>query len=282
MSFGITTRPSSADHGVVSPRSATSSTSTPSPRATEAARCCATSRWASAGDRIGVVGADGDGRSTLLRLIAGAEQPDAGLVTRAGDLDLALLGQGDELAEQRTIREELVEGGPTTSGPATIVRTVLAGLLGGVELASLPRRARRGRRVAVGRRAPRHRTGASAARRSRAAPPRRADQPPRCRGSELAGRSSGRAAGLDASGSPTTAGLDAVCTATWEVADGAIHRYEGGYAAYVLARAERDRQEGAQDDRRRQLRAQGAGLAAARAAGAHREAEVPASRPPTP
>src|SRR5205085_9289313 len=47
--------------------------------------------------------------------------------------------------------------------------------------------------------------------------------------------------------------LDAVCTHTWEVADGAIHRYEGGYAAYVLARAERDRQAVARDTRRRQL-----------------------------
>ena len=43
------------------------------------------------------------------------------------------------------------------------------------------------------------------------------------------------------------------CTATWEVADGAVHQYEGGYAAYVLARAERDRQAGAREDRRRQL-----------------------------
>ena len=47
--------------------------------------------------------------------------------------------------------------------------------------------------------------------------------------------------------------LDAVCTHTWEVADGAIHQYEGGYAAYVLARAERDRQAAAREDRRRQL-----------------------------
>src|SRR6185437_6390859 len=47
--------------------------------------------------------------------------------------------------------------------------------------------------------------------------------------------------------------LDAVCTATWEVADGAIHQYEGGYAAYVLARAERDRQEVARAGRREQL-----------------------------
>src|SRR5205085_4889097 len=47
--------------------------------------------------------------------------------------------------------------------------------------------------------------------------------------------------------------LDAVCTHTWEVADGAIHRYEGGYAAYVLARAERERLEASRDARRRQL-----------------------------
>ena len=47
--------------------------------------------------------------------------------------------------------------------------------------------------------------------------------------------------------------LDAVCSATWEVADETVHRYEGGYAAYVLARAERDRQEAARGDRRRQL-----------------------------
>ena len=33
--------------------------------------------------------------------------------------------------------------------------------------------------------------------------------------------------------------LDAVCTQTWEVSDGAVHQYDGGYAAYVLARATR-------------------------------------------
>src|SRR5205085_12120838 len=47
--------------------------------------------------------------------------------------------------------------------------------------------------------------------------------------------------------------LDAVCTLTWEVADGEVHQYEGGYAAYVLARAERDRQASAREDRRQQL-----------------------------
>jgi ATP-binding cassette subfamily F protein uup len=47
--------------------------------------------------------------------------------------------------------------------------------------------------------------------------------------------------------------LDAVCTTTWEVADGAVHQYEGGYAAYVLARAERDRQASAREERRQML-----------------------------
>jgi ATP-binding cassette subfamily F protein uup len=47
--------------------------------------------------------------------------------------------------------------------------------------------------------------------------------------------------------------LDAVCTTTWEVVDGTVHQYDGGYAAFVLARAERDRQAVVSDDRRRQL-----------------------------
>ena len=47
--------------------------------------------------------------------------------------------------------------------------------------------------------------------------------------------------------------LDAVCTTTWEVADGTVHQYDGGYAAFVLARAERERQAVAREDRRRQL-----------------------------
>src|SRR5215218_11454840 len=64
----------------------------------------------SAGDRIGVVGRNGDGKSTLLRLIGGVEEPDAGAVTRSGGLHVAMLGQGDDLDPARTIREELVGG----------------------------------------------------------------------------------------------------------------------------------------------------------------------------
>ena len=47
--------------------------------------------------------------------------------------------------------------------------------------------------------------------------------------------------------------LDAVCTRTWEVVDGAVRSFDGGYAAYVLARAERDRQAGAVEARRQNL-----------------------------
>jgi ATP-binding cassette subfamily F protein uup len=47
--------------------------------------------------------------------------------------------------------------------------------------------------------------------------------------------------------------LDAVCNRTWELADGQVHAYEGGYSAYVLARAERARVAEATDRRRRNL-----------------------------
>src|SRR3954447_9450169 len=87
-----------------------------------------------AGDRIGIVGRNGDGKSTLLRLIAGLEEPDAGAVTRVGGLGLALLGQGDELDARRTIRDELVGGRADHEWAADATfRAVLDGLLGGVE-----------------------------------------------------------------------------------------------------------------------------------------------------
>ena len=85
----------------------------------------------SAGERIGVVGRNGDGKSTLLRLIAGLEQPDSGIVTRTGGLDMALIGQGDDLDGSRTIREELVGGRADHEWAAdSVFRGVLDGLLG--------------------------------------------------------------------------------------------------------------------------------------------------------
>src|SRR6476661_9949051 len=91
------------------------------------------------GDRIGVVGRNGDGKSTLLGLIAGREEPDGGAITRVGGLELALLNQGDELDGFRTVRDALVgtrADHEWAGDPA--FRGVLDGLLGGVALSRLP------------------------------------------------------------------------------------------------------------------------------------------------
>jgi ATP-binding cassette subfamily F protein uup len=207
-----------------------------------------------AGDRIGVVGHNGDGKSTLLRLIAGVEEPDAGAITRVGGLDLALLGQGDELDERRTIREELVGGRADHewAGDAAF-RAVLDGLLGGVEL----------RRFAGGLDTPI--AGLSGGERRRVALARLLldspellllDEPTNhldVEGVDWLARHLAARRGSLLVVTHDRWFLDAVCTATWEVADGAVHQYEGGYAAYVLARAERERQSAAREDRRQQL-----------------------------
>ena len=60
------------------------------------------------GDRIGVVGRNGDGKSTLLRLLAGRQQPDSGRVTRRGGVTLGMLDQGDVLPEDETVAHAIV------------------------------------------------------------------------------------------------------------------------------------------------------------------------------
>src|SRR3954447_6714920 len=101
------------------------------------------------GDRVGIVGRNGEGKSTLLRLIAGAEAPDAGTVTRTGGVETALLGQGDELVAGRTIRQELVRG---RADHESVADSALRGLPGG-----LPGEGRRQRVQCRARRAPRGR-----------------------------------------------------------------------------------------------------------------------------
>ena len=208
----------------------------------------------SAGDRIGVVGRNGDGKSTLLRLVAGLEDADAGAVTRANGLHVALLGQGDDLDEARTVRDELVGGRADHEWAADArFRTVLEGLLGGVAIRRFPN----GLDTPI--------AGLSGGERRRIALARALldspellllDEPTNHLDVEgvdwLARHLAGRRGSLLVVTHDRWF-LDAVCTYTWEVADGEVHQYEGGYAAYVLARAERDRQAASREERREQL-----------------------------
>jgi ABC transport system ATP-binding/permease protein len=207
-----------------------------------------------AGDRIGVVGRNGGGKSTLLRLVAGLEEPDAGMVTRTRATTLALLGQADELAFDRTVRDALVGGRADHewAGDAAF-RTVLDGLLGGVALSRFPD----GLDTRMGSLSGGERRRVALARTLLDGPELLLlDEPTNhldVEGVDWLARHLAARRGALLVVTHDRWFLDAVCTATWEVADGAVHQYEGGYAAYVLARAERDRIAAVRDERRRQL-----------------------------
>ena len=208
----------------------------------------------SEGDRIGIVGRNGHGKSTLLRLIAGLEEPDEGAVTRTAGVDLALIGQGDDLDGHRTIRDELVGGRADHEWQADATfRGVLDGLLGGVAIQRFPR----GLDTPI---AP-----LSGGERRRIALARLLlddpgllllDEPTNhldVEGIDWLARHLAARRGTLVVITHDRWFLDAVCTATWEVGDGGVRQYEGGYAAYVLARAERDRLEAVRDEKRRML-----------------------------
>ena len=82
------------------------------------------------GDRIGIVGRNGDGKSTLLSLLSGALEPDEGRVVRNGSVRVGLLGQTDELHDGDTVKHSLVGDAPEYewAGDARI-RDILDGLV---------------------------------------------------------------------------------------------------------------------------------------------------------
>jgi ABC transport system ATP-binding/permease protein len=205
-------------------------------------------------DRIGVVGGNGQGKSTLLELIAGEESPDSGQVTRIGGLRLGTLDQSDRLPAGATIREVLVgERAEHEWAGSREFRGVLDGLLGGVAL----ERFSSGIDTAI--------QGLSGGERRRVALARvlldhpdllLLDEPTNHLDVEAITWLARHLAARDGAMLIVTHDrwfLDAVCTHTWEVTDASVHQYEGGYAAYVLARAERDRGESSREERRQQL-----------------------------
>ena len=205
-------------------------------------------------DRIGVVGGNGQGKSTLLELISGQETPDSGQVTRIGGLRLGVLDQSDRLPPGATIRAVLVGDRAEHEWAGNReFRGVLDGLLGGVTL----ERFGAGIDTEVG--------GLSGGERRRVALARvlldhpdllLLDEPTNHLDVEAITWLAGHLAARDGAMLIVTHDrwfLDAVCTHTWEVSSASVHQYEGGYAAYVLARAERDRVEATREERRQQL-----------------------------
>ncbi len=209
------------------------------------------------GDRIGVVGRNGGGKSTLLRLLAKAEEPDKGRVTHTSSVHVNVVGQHDELASAATIRQQLLAGMAEHewAGQAH-VRDVLTGLLGGINAPAF----RDGLDTVVGPLSGGERRRISLAR-ALLEPDATdrilmLDEPTNHLDVEaiawLAAHLKARRSALLVVTHDRWF-LDEVCELTWEVATGQVHAYEGGYSAYVLARAERSRVAAADWDRKQNL-----------------------------
>ena len=206
------------------------------------------------GDRVGIVGRNGEGKSTLLRLLAGVERADAARAGHRAGVAAALLGQGDDLAAERTVRDELVGGRADHEWASDAAfRGVLDGLLGGVEI----RRLSEGLDTPVAPLSGGERRRIALARALLGRPDvLLLDEPTNHLDVEAIDWLARHLAARRGTVVVITHDrwfLDAVCTATWEVVDGGVNQYEGGYAAWVLARAERDRIASVRDERRRML-----------------------------
>ena len=200
-----------------------------------------------AGERIGVVGRNGDGKTTLLSLMTGLEEPDAGRVSRQRGLLIGHLRQHDELDDTHTVREAVLAGRSDHEWAAdSRTREVVEVLLAGVTLD----------RAVVGLSGGERRRCSLAALLLGEHELIVLDEPTNHLDVEavawLADHLSRRSSALVVVTHDRWF-LDAVCQWTWEVHDGDVDVYEGGYAAFVLAQAERQRQAASTELRRRNL-----------------------------
>ncbi len=200
------------------------------------------------GDAIGVVGRNGDGKTTLLTTLAEVRPPDRGRVTHTAGLSVGYLGQTDDFGGDDTVRRLIVAGQPDhvwAGDPNT--RGVVQHLLEGVSLDAHVGTLSGGERRRV----------ALVAVLLAGHDVLMLDEPTNHLDVEAIGWLAGHLAAQGARALVVVSHdrwfLDAVCTRTWEVHNGVVDGYDGGYAAYVLARAERMRLAAAEQSRRRNL-----------------------------
>lgn len=200
-----------------------------------------------AGERVGIVGRNGDGKTTLLELMTGLEEPDSGRVSRSRGLQVGYLHQADQLEDSHTVREAVLAGRSDhewAADPRT--REVVEVLLAGVALD----------RAVLGLSGGERRRCSLAALLLGEHDLVVLDEPTNHLDVEavawLAHHLVRRTSALVVVTHDRWF-LDAVCQWTWEVHDGVVDAYAGGYAAFVLAKAERQRQAAASEVRRQNL-----------------------------
>jgi ATP-binding cassette subfamily F protein uup len=211
----------------------------------------------SSGTRVGVVGRNGGGKTTLLRVLAGFQQVDEGRVTMLGSLTVGMLTQIDTLDPEATVRTAVLGDLPehVWAGDPRI-RDILDGLLGGIDAPDVG-----GLEAIVGPLSGGERRRLALAAFLAADPDLLLlDEPTNHLDVEgvawLADHLATRRTRPGTAVVTVTHDrwfLDEVATTTWEVVDGGVNSYDGGYAAYVLAKAERDRVSAFTEERRSNL-----------------------------
>lgn len=205
----------------------------------------------SAGDRIGIVGRNGDGKSTLLKLLVGKLEPDSGQVTMRSDTTVGMLDQSDTLDTTQTVGQAIVgELAEHEWAGDPKIRDIIHGLVADLDWNAL-----------VG--------SLSGGQRRRVALAKlligdwdilALDEPTNhldVEGIAWLAEHMNRRWSKNAGGLLVITHdrwfLDAVCNQTWEVHDGIVEPFEGGYAAYVLQRVERDRMAAVAEAKRQNL-----------------------------
>ena len=203
------------------------------------------------GDRIGIVGRNGDGKSTLIKLFARIQEPDSGQITKRGDVRVGLLDQFDQFAPSETISHVVVGDTPEHEWAGNSkIRDIFQGLLKDFDFDQKVSELSGGQRRRV----------ALAALLAKEWDILMLDEPTNHLDIEGV---AWLAQHLKTRWGKATGGLlvvthdrwflDEVCNLTWEVHDGTVEIYDGGYAAYILERNERARSQAASESRRQNL-----------------------------